>query len=210
MDEINYPSNSHKAKTSTPKEEPKKQPKIIRGAVVTRKKTFFKRLVDTFLGENINNVSSYILHDVLVPAAKDTLEDLVKGSVEVLIRGESHGGNRGRRNNGRSYVNYDRASYRNDRDPPRGKREPSDRNRSRHNFDDIILTTRGEAEEVLSHLVDLTIDYDMASIADLYDMVGIESTYVDRKYGWTHLNNAVVSRVREGYLIDLPPAKPLD
>ena len=82
------------------------------------------------------------------------------------------------------------------------RREPSLRNRSRHNFDDIILDSRGEAEEVLSHLVDLVDDYGMASVADLYDLVGITSNFTDNKYGWTNLSSASVSRVRDGYLID--------
>ena len=68
----------------------------------------------------------------------------------------------------------------------------------------FVLDTRGEAEEVLSHLVDLTEDFGGARVADLYDLVGLESQFTDDKYGWMTLNTATVSRVRKGYLINLP------
>lgn len=203
---MHYPGNSRKQREEKEKPKKEKVEKIIRGNVVKKKKTFIRRLTDTFLGPDIPSVSSYIIHDVLIPAAKDTLEDLVKGSIEVLLRGEVRG-HRTSRSGGKSYVRYDKASYRNERE---GRREPSARNRSHHDFDDIVLDSRGEAEEVLSTLVDLVEDYDVASIADLYDLVGIESTFVDTKYGWDNLSRASINRVRDGYLIDLPQAKLLD
>lgn len=82
--------------------------------------------------------------------------------------------------------------------------------RARHDFDDILFESRGEAEDVLSYLVDLTIDYGVASVADFYDLSGIESQFTDNKYGWTNLRDACIDRVRNGYIIRLPQAKPLD
>jgi len=202
--EVEFPGNSHKARVK--KEEPKKIiKKVIRGKVLKKKKTLWRRLTDTLLGEEVESVSSYIIHDVLVPAAKNTLSDIVSGGIEMLLFGDTKG--RGRRDRGRSYVSYSNY-YKSD--TPRDKREASVRNRSRHNFDDIVLDSRGEAEEVLNHLVDLVIDYEMASVADLYDLVGIESSYTDTKYGWINLSSARPVRVRDGYLLDLPRAMPLD
>lgn len=195
-EEMSFPANSHRVKNE---KEEKKVEKIISGKVVTRKKSLGKKIHDFFFGDDGANVGAYIMYDVLIPAAKDTLEDLVKGSIEVLLRGESRG-SRTHRDKGKSYVSYGNF-YKSDRDE---RREPSLRNRSRHNFDDVILDSRGEAEEVLSHLVDLTEDYGMASVADLYDLVGMISNFTDNKYGWTNLSNATVTRVRDGYLIDLP------
>ena len=47
--------------------------------------------------------------------------------------------------------------------------------RARHEFGNIIYTSRGEAEEVLSHLVDLTIEYGEATVAAFYELSNIES-----------------------------------
>lgn len=204
--EVEFPANSHRVKET--KEEPRKIEKVIKGKALQRKKSLYKRFVETFIGEDVNSVTSYILHDVLIPAAKSTLSDMVQGGIEMLLFGERRG-SRTTRDKGRSFVSYNNYSS------PTGarrdeRREPTQRNRSMHNFDDIVLVTRGEAEEVLSHLVDLITDYGEASVADLYDLVGLTEEFTDRKYGWTNLRSASVSRAREGYLLNLPKPILLD
>lgn len=213
MIEVDYPSNTHKVKKESEKEEPvKKVNKIIKGTVVTKKKSFFKKAADAFLGEDVPNVGSYILYDVIIPATKSTISDMISGGVDMMFFGESRG-SRTRRDKGKSYTSY--SNYYNRSDPrhdgrDREKRDYNSRSRANHNFDDIILDTRGEAEDVLSHLVDLIIDYDQATVADLYDLVGVTTSFTDNKYGWDNLASATVSRVRDGYLINLPKTILLD
>ena len=194
-----FPSNAHRKKEE--KLEPKKVEKVIKGRVLQKKKSFGKKLVETFIGEDINSVGSYILYDVLIPAAKSTISDMVQGGIEMLLFGERKG-SRTKRDGNRSFVNYggmsSSSSYR------REERYVKPQIRNTHNFDDIVLANRGEAEQVLSHLVDLVIDYGQASVADLYDLVGITSNFTDNKYGWDDLSSASVSRSREGYLLNLP------
>ena len=52
--------------------------------------------------------------------------------------------------------------------------------------------------------------YSMVSVADLYDLIGVTGNYTDNKYGWTNIRNAEVVRVREGYLLKLPKALPIN
>ena len=191
---LSFPPNSHKSMNH---EDQKKKRKIIKGKVVTRKKSLGKRLSETFLGENLSNVLSYVVYEVLVPAAKSTLDDMVTGGFHKLLFGGTINP-RSRRDGGRSYVSYDSVS--------RSTRDSSihSRNRARHIMDDIILESRGEAEEVLGQLVDMIEEYGVASVSDFYHLVDMESTFTDDKYGWENLSRASVSRVREGYLINLP------
>lgn len=204
---VEFPSNSRKDKEE--KNETKKVQKVVKGKVLKKKKSLGKKFMQTFVGEDIDNVWEYLVHDVLVPAAKSTVSDMVQGGIEMLLFGERKG-SRTTRDKGRSYVSYNNYGSR-DRDRDRDRdRERSSRNRSKHSFDDIVLSSRGEAEEVLSHLVDLTIDYGQATIADLYDLVGITQEYTDRKYGWTDLGGASVSREREGYVLNLPKPRVVD
>ena len=105
------------------------------------------------------------------------------------------------RDRDRSYVPYNRLSRRDDLED---RRYISRSARSRHDFDDIILETRGEAEDVLSHLVDLIEDYGVASVGDYYDLLGIESAFTDNKYGWTNVADGYIDRTRDGYCIRLP------
>jgi hypothetical protein len=203
--QMDFPSNSHKSKEKTKKQE-KKVEKVTSGKVVKQKKSLGKKFAETFLGDNIESVSSYIIYDIIIPAAKNMISDTVSNGIEMLLFGQTRG-SRTRRDRGKSYVSY--SNYYKDRDRYRD-RQISQRNRARHNFDDIILESRGEAEEVLSHLVDLTEDYGMASVADLYDLVGVTSNFTDNKYGWDNLSSGRVVPVRGGYLLELPRPIVLD
>jgi len=76
-----------------------------------------------------------------------------------------------------------------------------------HNVHEIILISREDAETVLERLVDIIDKYDVASVADLHDLVGLPTTYVDNKWGWTNLAQVDIRQIREGFLIDLPSAE---
>ena len=208
-----FPSNSKITKG----EDGKKVEKIVTGKIKQQKPGFGRRLTETFLEDDTRSVGNYIINDVLIPAAKNLICDVVGwgGFAEILLFGDKRGGARsrgGRSSNSRSYTSYGsyyRSSDRDSRD--RGdRRDISKTGRARHDFDEIIIETRGEAEEVLAHLVDLTVDYDQATVADFYDLVGVNSSFTDNKYGWTDLSRVNVTRVRDGYIINLPRTKILD
>ena len=52
--------------------------------------------------------------------------------------------------------------------------------------------------------------YGLVRVADLYDLVGITGSYTDNKYGWTNIRNVEPIRVRDGYMLKLPKAMPID
>lgn len=212
----NYPSNNKLKKTEKAEIEDdleKKVQKIVTGPVRKQKKGLGKRLAETFLEDDAKSVSEYVIHDVIIPGFKDILYNAFMGGLEASLFGGRRG-SRTARDRGRSYVSYDKASYNSPRDSRGRERETRDiskRSRSAHRFDDIVIDSRGEAEEVISHLVDMTLDYGQATVADLYDMLGVTSEFTDNKYGWTDLRGAGVIRARGGgYLLDLPRTKPLD
>lgn len=192
----NYPSNSNKSKDAP---QIKKIEKVTSGKVVKRKKSLGKKFTETFLGDDLNSVTGYILYDVLVPAAKNLIYEIVTGGTEMSLWGEVKGKRRGDR--GKSQTSY--SSYYRERDKD-DRRERSLKNRTRHDFDDIVFESRGEAEEVRSRLVDFIDEYGIASVADYYDLAGITSNFTDNKYGWDNLADANIRRVRDGYIIELP------
>ena len=206
-----YPGNSNKERAKTShQEEPKKEIKQVAKAS-KRKKSMTKKFKEAFIGDDTDNqsVADYILYDVLVPAAKNTINDMVTGGIEMLLFGERRGNSHMRRDRGRSYVNY--SGYSTRTDETRGGRTATRRSgRDRVFNDDIVLPTRGEAEQVIDSLIDITEQYGSASIADLYSLVGIDSDFTDNNYGWTNLSTASVSRIRDGYTLNLPRAYPID
>lgn len=213
----NYPANSRTQKVKISSEkmpEDKKVEKVIQGTARKRKKGFFKKLAEAFIEDDTKSVGNYILYDILIPAAKDMINDMGTGALEMLLFGERRSSGRILRGRGTSqpYTNYNSVTYRGttQQAPQAYRRDISRVNRSRHDFGEIVLDTRGEAEDVLAHLFDLTVEYGMASVADLYELVGAESQFTDNKYGWRNLSSASVVRVRDGYLINLPRTELLD
>ena len=57
---------------------------------------------------------------------------------------------------------------------------------------------------------DIIARYDYVRVLDLYDMAELTAPFTANRYGWTNLKNAYVDRVRDGYIIRLPRAMPLD
>lgn len=198
-----YSSNSHKSKELEKKPE-KKVEKVISGKAKTKKKSEFAKFTDIFITEDINNVKSYIFMDVLIPAMKKAISDIVTNGIDMILYGES-GGTKANRSTASkiSYQKYyDRSSdYKN---------SGYTRTRTGYSYDDIIVESRGEAEDILTRMEELIATYSIASVADLYDLAGISCNYTDNKYGWTNLSSAHVQRVRDGYLLKLPKALPID
>ena len=149
----------------------------------------------------MQSVKTYILMDVLIPAAKKAISDVVTNAVDLILYGET-----GRSKNSRSES---RISYRDYYDKSHSNRRDKERTRG-YDYDDIIIDNRGEAEKVLAQMDEIIDIYGRATISDLYDLVGMVGNYTDSKYGWLTLRNASVVHVRDGYLLKLPRALPLD
>lgn len=197
-----YKGNSHRSKEESSNEvvPTKKIERVTTGK--TRKKGEMRKIADTFIAEDVRSVKDYIIQEVLIPAAKKAIDEMVSNGISMLLYGESKSKNRSRNESRVSYTSY----YQRERDYDRGTRT---RVRG-YDYDDIILDTRREAEEVLDRMQDLIDTYGMVSVADLYDLVGINGSYTDNKYGWTRLRDVDVQRVRDGYLLKLPKALPFD
>lgn len=199
----NYKPNSHKSKEQQEPVPEKKLEKVVQGKVTTKKKSEVSKLADIFVPGDVANVKSYVIMDVLVPAVKKAISDIVTNGVDMILYGES---GRTRKNGPASRVSY---SQYYDRDRARRDREPV-APRANYSYNDILLDNRGEAEEVLARMDELVATYGMVSVADLNDLVGITGNYTDNNYGWTNIKSAYVQRVRDGYLLKLPRAIPID
>lgn len=212
----NYPSNSHKARDeNVVAPEPKKIESVVTGDVIRRKKPLGKRFAETFVGGDANSVMSYVVFDVLVPAAKDMISDAFSQGIDRMLFGESRGTSRRRSSsstNGSSFVSYNKMASGIARPDPRDRQQVSRKARSNHEFDEIILATRVEADEVISRLHDILDQYEQATVADLYEMVGITPAYTDNKWGWNRggLQGSQAVRTRDGFLLDLPKPDALE
>lgn len=204
-----YKSNSYRSKETQKndnvKPEDRKIEKVVTGVVKTKKKSKISQAMNNFISEDAKNVKSYVFGEVLIPAIKKAISDIVTDGIDIILYGEARGRNK------RSTA--DRVSYRSYYDDRGGRNRMNERQAimaGSYSYDDIILSTRGEAEDVLSRMDELIETYGLVRVADLYDLVGITGNYTDNKYGWMNIRNAEIIRVRDGYMIKMPRAVPID
>lgn len=185
--------------------EQKKVEKVVSEKVKVKNKGVGRKLADIFLSEDAANVKSYIFTDVIVPAVKDTVVDIVKSAIEMMFYGETRQSSG--KTGGGSYVSY--SNYYN----PSSRNHPVDtvnRNRSYGDRREFIFSSRGEAEKVLDVLTEIVAEYQAASVADLCSLVGVTGEWTDNKWGWVDLSGASVKRIHGGYILDLPKPIYLD
>ena len=202
MDE--YKPNSHRSKEQAEQEKKlpeKRTEKVVTGEVTRRRQSGLSKAGSIFMPGDMESIKNYILMDVLIPTIKRAISDIVCNGINMLLGepGRTKNGPQGAKVSYRSY--YDQSSDRRDYVRPRAQ--------SPYSYDDIIFTSRGDAEEVLSRMEELLERFEVVSVADLFDMAGVSCNYTDNKYGWTDLQDARVERLYDGYVIRLPRATSL-
>lgn len=210
---MDFPSNSQNPLAGPPQKKAAKEDKVIEkvvtGEVIMRPPSLGKRMKALFFGGEVKGASRYVVVDVILPAVRNTVVDAVTRGIERVVLGEN--AVRRPRSGGYGYDYRPRMTYNApvDRNPAMLPKQPprysNQNNRSSQTLGDIILPSRDEAEMVIDMLGELIEKYDVASVADLHEMLGIHSTAIDNKWGWTSPRGAGVSQTREGYVLILPP-----
>lgn len=211
---MEFPSNSHNIigdgknpKVALPE---KNITKVVTVDAIQRPKSLGRKFKDLFFGGEFKGATRYITIEVLLPAVKNMVVDATTKGIERVIYGDSNPRRRA------EMANRPRVSYNSPVDRYASSRgrvmlpdQPPYSARNRATSGDIILVSRDEAELVIETLKDIIEKYDVASVADLHDLVGLPTTHVDNKWGWSVLKYADIRQIREGYLIDLPPVEPI-
>lgn len=206
-----YKPNSHRfkeeqEKTQQPSAEKKRAEKVVKGPVKVRKKSAVSSAIDNFVSEDLSNIKTYIISDVIIPTIKNTIWDAFTNSLDMILFG---GSGRARKNGPGSsrapYVSYNKCS-----DPRSSRRDTNEPRRGRYDFKYITFVNKSDADEVLRQMDAAMDEYHIVSVLDFYDLVGETPDSTDDKYGWTNLRNARVVRGRDGYYIELPRPMPID
>lgn len=199
-----YQSNSYRSKEQAEEKtsNERKIEKVVSSKVKTKSNNA-RHLTNIFISEDAGNVKSYLFMDVFVPALKKLVSDVVRDGIDMLLYGKT-GGDKSRKSG--TYVSY--SNYSNGRRDDR--RDSDSRVRTRFDYDDLIFESRGEAEAVRTQMEDVIERYGLVTVADMYDMADLTAPYTASKYGWTSIRTAEVTRVKDGYILKLPKAVPID
>lgn len=207
---MDYQGNPNKDKEKKPE---KQIEKVVTGEAVQKPKSIGRKFKDIFFGGNIKASARFVAADVILPAFRDLLVAAISDGARRVVYGESMYRRRPpeyrpRVQYSNQYSNPINPPYRSWSDPRPRANLPDQRNPyrvERREANDIILASKIDAERVVESLIEIVDKYEVASLADLYDLLGWQSSHVDNKWGWTYLNNVEIRQVRDGYLIDLPP-----
>ena len=63
-------------------EEKKKLDPVVDGGVTVRKKSKGKAAVESFLGEEVEEVKNHIVYDMIIPSTKDAISNMFGGVID--------------------------------------------------------------------------------------------------------------------------------
>ena len=142
---------------------------------------------------------------MFVPSkVKKAVCDIVTDGISMVLYGET---GRAKSRSTSSKVSY--RDYYDRRNDDRNHRSIT-RARRGFDYDEIVFDSKGEAESILTRMDELIDRYGFVTVLDLYDMADLTAPYTANKYGWTNISRAESVRVRDGYILKLPRALPLD
>ena len=211
IDPRDYPSNSHRSNLP-----PKRVEQVTSQPATIRKRPLGRRMVDMIAGDDARSVGGYVVFEIVIPAVKDLLFEIITGGSQRALWGSANtrraqvpqkSSIRTSVPGAPSYMDYSGQSS-----SARQGQRMSPSAQAQHNFDEIVVASRGEAEMILSRMCELVEVYGVASVADLYSMAGVtNSSYVDNRWGWKDLGSARVLRIPQGgYVFNFPRPVPIE
>lgn len=203
-----YKSNSFKAKqeqeqSSLAKQPIQKQPneekrvkKVVEGKVEIKKPNEFTEFIREFIVEDIRDVAKKTLKNFLIPSLKDAILKTVNNGLSMLF---------GVAPSTSSSTNAGKVSYNQYSQKPTAPSENNDKQRGAYNLSDVVIQNRWEAEDVVKEFKAMMARYQVVSVSDAYEMVGVEVPYTMNRYGWTFVPaNLEPVPVNGGFIIRLP------
>jgi hypothetical protein len=174
---------------------------LVTGTVKRRipKKTVMQKI----MGDDNDGIGHYILVDIVLPALKNILADVVTNGIEMILYGNEGSGRTARSRKRSGQTDYG-SFYRTGRDKSRRREASSFKSTGRYQFDDILIETREEGNDVLSAMEDILEEFEAVTVADFYELVGIRPEPSDNNYGWTSLARAKMIRTSDGHVFSLP------
>ena len=137
IDTTGLQGNSNRDKQKKKEAEERRPQKIITSEVTTKEKSATKKFADKFFEDDVSNVKTYILWDIIIPAIKNVISDIVGNSVDMMLYGRTR--NRSAKNPSTgttmvgglsSYTGYGSFSSR--------QTGISQRNRSNYDLDEFV------------------------------------------------------------------------
>lgn len=196
-----YVSNSDKSRNKVDSVPEKRVEPVVSGQAVAQKKTGFGKFKEGIVAEDFRSVGSWLFTEVIVKSTQRFIYDMVTNGITMLLYGQSSAPKSSGTGINKIQYNSIYPGYKSSSEPSRPNSPTV------FDYDNIIFSNRGDAEAVLSTMRELLDQFQVVSVADLYEMANVENPpYTANNYGWTNLRNADVMRCKDGYILKLPKA----
>jgi hypothetical protein len=137
-----------------------------------------------FGGNTVNQIKSYLISDVLIPAVKDFVEDSILAILDNVLHPDTSNVNYSKRSglprNNNERIRYDQVSKRSNLRSV----GVSDSRKSPEDYNNLVYASRGEAEVTLRRLYDIVSEFGVASVYDYYKLNSVTGEWSTDKYGW--------------------------
>ena len=159
--------------------------------------------------DDLKDVGSGLMSDVIIPAFKNMLYDFITSGSSQMIFHDDRGV---RRNAQRNHKDY--SSIYDGQKRTKAALSSSSRARTRRNMvRDIVLNTRQDARDIIDELSENIEHYGFTTVADYYECCSYSGSPQDNNYGWdksAFRGVRIISSSDGGYIIDLPRPIPFD
>lgn len=183
------------------------QPVVPEGAVNRAARPATRRFFNFMFEASPKDLGKEIGRNVIVPRIKLGMEEALNSFISGMFWG--NGANKPISGMVKGTVLRGSAStYHNAQNQPSAlmqARESVQPNpKSSGNYEDVVCDTQQRAEAILAGAYELLNMYRVICVADLYELARIEPAPSDGSYGWMSLDGARISKVRDGFLLELP------
>lgn len=185
---------------SQEREKPKLQ-KVIQGSAGVKKQSKF---AGSLITGDVHGAKDHLIYDILIPSAKNFALEAVKSFLGMS------GGNNGYRPS--QTVTYSRPSYTNYSNQYNGQQRINSAPLNQGiQYDNLVVNTKAEADDVLAALNDAIGRYQFATVGNLYQLVGrVDYPFVYDNYGWVSVASAYpVANLDGTWSFKLPRAVPI-
>ncbi len=186
---------------------------VSAGGVVEKKKTVGAKFRALIGGVDAKSAATYVVVEVLFPAARGLLADVGKTFVDQVFYPHStapgrriYGPTSGSRVTYNAPTGYRPAGSR----PPLGVRPGITAPSAQRPSTEYVIASRKEAELVVERLGDLLDNYQVVTVADLHDLMGLPTVHTENKWGWDNLRTVDIRPVRDGHMIIMPTPEPIN
>lgn len=170
---------------------------------VTLKKSKMNSLGKSVIQGSITDAIKLAFTELIIPAGRDLLFNVVTSVSQTLIYGESEPPST---SNGVNRIPYSSISNYNRVGRPTSRVQKI-RQRPEDGF---IFERKSDADTIIEELREACDSFGVVTVQALYEICDKTAPYTANKYGWMNLDDARVERTRDGYVLKLPRSMPLD